>query len=65
MSDPTNPTYLDNVPDRRIQRPKGAVRARSARSSGLPLAPPKAAPCVLDLLGRARFQACGAMESII
>jgi len=27
---------------------------RISASSGLPLAPPKAAPCVLDLLGRVR-----------
>jgi len=30
-------------------------------SSGLPLAPPKAAPCVLDLLGHARPQVHTAM----
>jgi hypothetical protein len=29
---------------------------RISSSSGLPLAPPKAAPCVLDLLGHARPQ---------
>jgi hypothetical protein len=28
-----------------------AVALRISSSSGLPLAPPKAAPCVLDLLG--------------
>jgi len=34
-------------------------------SSGVPLAPPKATPCVLDLLGRARPQAHAAVELII
>lgn len=33
------------------------VALRSSASSGLPLAPPKAAPCVLDLLGHERPQA--------
>jgi hypothetical protein len=47
---------------RRIQRPQGAMRARSASSSGLPLAPPKASPCVLDLLGHVRPQAHAATE---
>jgi hypothetical protein len=32
------------------------VALRISASSGLPLAPPKAAPCVLDLLGHARPQ---------
>jgi hypothetical protein len=32
------------------------VALRISVSSGLPLAPPKAAPCVLDLLGHARPQ---------
>jgi hypothetical protein len=31
----------------------------------LPLAPPKAAPCVLDLLGHARPQAHAAMKAAI
>jgi len=30
---------------------------RISSSSGSPLAPPKASPCVLDLLGQARLQA--------
>jgi len=47
---------------RRIERPQGAVRARSASSSGSPLAPPKASPCVLDLLGHARPQELAATE---
>jgi hypothetical protein len=38
---------------------------RMSSSSGSPLAPPKASPCVLDLLGRARFQAHAAMDSVI
>jgi hypothetical protein len=38
---------------------------RISASSGLPLAPPKAAPCVLDLLGHARPQAHAAVESAI
>jgi len=38
---------------------------RISASSGLPLAPPKAAPCVLDLLGHARHQAHAATESTI
>jgi hypothetical protein len=50
---------------RRIQRLQGAVRARRASSSGSPLAPPKASPCVLDLLGHARPQSHLAMESTI
>jgi len=33
------------------------VALRSSASSGLPLAPPKAAPCVLDLLDHERPQA--------
>ena len=36
---------------------------RSSASSGLPLPPAKAAPCVLDLLGRARRQAHVATET--
>ncbi len=57
---------------RRIQRPQGAMRARSASSSGLPLAPPKASlepkarasakREILDLLGHARPQAHAATE---
>jgi hypothetical protein len=38
---------------------------RISASSSLPLAPPKAAPCVLDLLGHARPQAHAAMDSIV
>src|SRR6266576_4981241 len=38
---------------------------RISASSGLPLAPPKAAPCVLDLLGRARPQSHLAVKSAI
>jgi hypothetical protein len=34
---------------------------RISASSGLPLAPPKAAPCVLELLGHARPQSHMAM----
>jgi hypothetical protein len=41
------------------------VAHRISSSSGLPLAPPKAAPCVLDLLGHARPQSRVAVESII
>jgi len=33
------------------------VALRISASSGLPLAPPKAAPCVLDLLGHDRPRA--------
>jgi len=36
---------------------------RSSASSGLPLPPAKAAPCVLDLLGHARPQAHVAVEA--
>ncbi len=35
---------------------------RISASSGLPLAPPKATPCVLDLLGHAHPQAHAARE---
>lgn len=38
---------------------------RMSASSGLPLAPPKAAPCVLDLLGQSRPQAHAAAEPIV
>jgi hypothetical protein len=38
---------------------------RISASSGLPLQPAKAAPCVLDLLGHARPQAYAAMEAVI
>jgi hypothetical protein len=38
---------------------------RISASSGLPLAPPKAAPCVLDLLGRARPQSHLATNPVI
>ena len=41
------------------------VALRISASSGLPLAPPKAAPCVLDLLGHARPQAHAAMKAVI
>jgi hypothetical protein len=41
------------------------VALRISASSGLPLAPPKAAPCVLDLLGHARPQSHAAVESTI
>jgi len=41
------------------------VALRISASSGLPLAPPKAAPCVLDLLGHARLQSHAAVESTI
>jgi hypothetical protein len=41
------------------------VALRISASSGLPLAPPKAAPCVLDLLGHARPQSHAAAESTI
>jgi hypothetical protein len=41
------------------------VALRMSASSGSPLAPPKASPCVLDLLGHARPQAHAAMESIV
>jgi hypothetical protein len=34
-------------------------------SSGLPLAPPKAAPCVLDLLDHARPRSHAAMKAVI
>jgi hypothetical protein len=36
---------------------------RISASSGLPLAPPKASPCVLELLGHARHQAHVATEA--
>ncbi len=36
---------------------------RISASSGSPLAPPKASPCVLELLGHARPQAHVAMEA--
>jgi len=41
------------------------VALRISASSGLPLAPPKAAPCVLDLLGHARPQAHVATKEAI
>jgi hypothetical protein len=41
------------------------VALRISASSGLPLAPPKAAPCVLDLLDHTRRQAHAAMGSVI
>jgi hypothetical protein len=39
------------------------VAHRISSSSGSPLAPPKASPCVLELLGQARHQAHPAMET--
>jgi hypothetical protein len=41
------------------------VALRISASSGLPLAPPKAAPCVLDLFDHARPQSHAAMEAVI
>jgi len=41
------------------------VALRISASSGLPLQPAKAAPCVLDLLGHAPPQAHAAMKSTI
>ena len=41
------------------------VALRISSSSGLPLAPPKAAPCVLDLLDHARPQSHAAMKAVI
>lgn len=41
------------------------VALRMSASSGLPLAPPKAAPCVLDLLGHAPPQVHPAEEFIV
>jgi len=41
------------------------VALRISASSGLPLQPAKAAPCVLDLLGHARPQSHAAMELVI
>jgi len=41
------------------------VALRISASSGLPLAPPKAAPCVLDLLGPARPQSHATVGSTI
>jgi hypothetical protein len=41
------------------------VTLRSSASSGLPLPPAKAAPCVLDLLGHARPQAHLAMDGVL
>jgi hypothetical protein len=38
---------------------------RISASSGSPLAPPKASPCVLELLGRANPRAHADWESII
>ena len=38
---------------------------RSSASSGLPLAPPRTAPCVLDLLGPARPRAHAAADSTL
>lgn len=38
---------------------------RISASSGLPLEPPKAAPCVLDLLGHARPQSHVTMKAVI
>jgi hypothetical protein len=41
------------------------VALRISASSALPLAPPKAAPCVLDLLDHARPQSHAAAEAAI
>jgi hypothetical protein len=41
------------------------VALHISASSGLPLAPPKAAPCVIDLLGHARPQSHEAMKAVI
>jgi hypothetical protein len=41
------------------------VTLRISSSSGLPLAPPKAAPCVLDLLGHAPPQSRLAMATTV
>jgi hypothetical protein len=41
------------------------VMLRSSSSSGSPLAPPKASPCVLDLLDHARPQVHRAEEARI
>jgi hypothetical protein len=41
------------------------VTRRISTSSGLPLAPPKAAPCVLDLLGHTRSQSHAVMKAVI
>ncbi len=41
------------------------VALRISASSGLPLQPAKAAPCVLDLLGHARPQSHVARELVI
>jgi hypothetical protein len=42
-----------------------SMARRISASSGLPLAPPKAAPCVLDLLGHGRPRAHTAAEAVI
>jgi hypothetical protein len=42
-----------------------AVALRISASSALPLAPPKAAPCVLDLLGHDRPRAHTAAKAVI
>lgn len=41
------------------------VALRISASSGLPLAPPKAAPCVVDLLGHERPRAHTAAKAVI
>jgi hypothetical protein len=41
------------------------VARRMSSSSGSPLPPAKASPCVLDLLGHARPQAHLAMDGVI
>jgi len=41
------------------------VALRISASSGMPLQPAKAAPCVLDLLDHARPQPHGAMKAAI
>ena len=42
-----------------------SMARRISASSGLPLAPPKAAPCVLDLLGHGRPRAHTAAGVVI
>jgi hypothetical protein len=54
MTDPTIRAHLD-----------GAHGLRISSSSGARVQGAHFAPCVLDLLGRARHQAHAAMESVI
>jgi len=62
--DPNRPLALRWGDDGLVEMNEHVARRISA-SSGLPLAPPKAAPCVLDLLGHARPQSHGVVESTI